>query len=60
MCVAATGILKLCDDLRDNVLPGLGVRLEDHEGEPPVIKLVDREMLVRERDEKTRVSRCVS
>lgn len=28
----ATEILKLCDDLRDNVLPERGVRLEDHEG----------------------------
>ena len=25
-------VLALCDDVRDNVLPNLGVRLEDHEG----------------------------
>lgn len=28
----ATEILKLCDQLRDDVLPNLGVRLEDREG----------------------------
>merc|ERR1719474_2239988 len=38
----ATEILKECDDLRDNVLPNLGVRLEDKENEPTVIKLVDK------------------
>ncbi|XP_041367075.1 cysteine--tRNA ligase, cytoplasmic-like [Gigantopelta aegis] len=53
----ATGILKMCDDIRDNVLPNLGVRLEDHEGEPPVIKLVDRQMLLKERDEKIQAAK---
>lgn len=28
----ATDILKLCDNLRDDILPNLGVRLEDKEG----------------------------
>lgn len=28
----ATEILRLCDALRDEVLPNLGVRLEDREG----------------------------
>lgn len=28
----ATEILKLCDQLRDETLPNLGVRLEDREG----------------------------
>lgn len=27
-----TGILKACDEIRDEKLPNLGVRLEDHEG----------------------------
>ena len=49
-------VLQLCDSIRDDVLPNLGVRLEDHEGQPPVIKLVDRETLLREREEKLRVS----
>ncbi|KAM5316950.1 cysteine--tRNA ligase, cytoplasmic [Glossophaga mutica] len=48
-------VLQLSDALRDDVLPELGVRLEDHEGLPTVVKLVDRETLLRERDEKRRV-----
>ena len=47
----ATDILKECDELRDNVLPNLGVRLEDKENEPTVIKLVDKEELLREKAE---------
>ena len=31
-----------CDRLRDDVLPNLGVRLEDKKEEATVIKLVDR------------------
>merc|ERR1712004_967734 len=48
----ATDILKECDELRDNVLPELGVRLEDKENEPTVIKLVDKNELLREKEEK--------
>ncbi|XP_036284693.1 cysteine--tRNA ligase, cytoplasmic [Pipistrellus kuhlii] len=48
-------VLRLSDALRDDVLPELGVRLEDHEGLPTVVKLVDRETLLREREEKRRV-----
>lgn len=51
--VKATAILQLCDELRDEILPNLSVRLEDKEGHS-VIKLVDREVLMRERDEKQR------
>ncbi|XP_035252736.1 cysteine--tRNA ligase, cytoplasmic-like [Anguilla anguilla] len=47
-----TDILRLCDTLRDDVLPDLGVRLEDHEGLPTVVKLVNRETLLREKEEK--------
>lgn len=50
----ATDILGLCDEVRDITLPELGVRLEDHEGAPPVIKLVSREVLLKEREEKIR------
>ena len=46
----AVDILKECDDLRDNVLPNLGVRLEDKENEPTVIKLVDKEELLKEKE----------
>merc|ERR1711915_846637 len=50
--IKATEILKECDVLRDDVLPNLGVRLEDKENEATVIKLVDKEELRREREEK--------
>ncbi|CRK92351.1 CLUMA_CG005925, isoform A [Clunio marinus] len=49
--VKATSILQLCDELRDDILPNLSVRLEDKEG-TSAIKLVDREILMREREEK--------
>lgn len=45
-------VLNLCDALRDDILPNLGVRLEDREGAAASIKLVDRETLLRERDAK--------
>merc|ERR1712029_724187 len=48
----AVEILKECDDLRDNVLPNLGVRLEDKENEPTVIKLVDKAELLKEKEKK--------
>jgi len=32
LCTLAHEILKLCDEVRDDVLPNLGVRLEDHDG----------------------------
>lgn len=51
--VKATKILQLCDELRDDILPNLSVRLEDKEGKS-VIKLVDREVLMREKEEKKR------
>ncbi|XP_033152253.1 cysteine--tRNA ligase, cytoplasmic [Drosophila mauritiana] len=48
----AFDILKLCDDLRDNVLPNLGVRLEDKDIGKYAVKLVDRDSLLREREAK--------
>ncbi|XP_077475928.1 cysteine--tRNA ligase, cytoplasmic-like isoform X2 [Stigmatopora argus] len=45
-------LLWLCDDLRDVTLPELGVRLEDHEGLPTVVKLLDKDILLKERNEK--------
>uniref|UniRef100_A0A668TR37 Cysteine--tRNA ligase, cytoplasmic n=1 Tax=Oreochromis aureus TaxID=47969 RepID=A0A668TR37_OREAU len=50
-----TELLQLCDVVRDDMLPELGVRLEDHEGLPTVVKLVDKETLLKEREEKKRV-----
>ena len=56
--ISVTDILKLCDAVRDDVLPNLGVRLEDHEGQPASIKLVDKETLLKERQEKLEVILC--
>ncbi|KAM4617669.1 cysteine--tRNA ligase, cytoplasmic isoform 2-T2 [Discoglossus pictus] len=50
-----TEVLRLCDALRDDTLPDLGVRLEDHEGLPTVVKLVDKETLLKEKEEKKKV-----
>uniref|UniRef100_A0A8C8SPM1 Cysteine--tRNA ligase, cytoplasmic n=1 Tax=Pelusios castaneus TaxID=367368 RepID=A0A8C8SPM1_9SAUR len=50
-----TEVLQLSDALRDDVLPELGVRFEDHEGLPTVVKLVDRETLLKEKEEKKKV-----
>lgn len=76
-------LLQLCDVVRDDTLPELGVRLEDHEGNntslnrpqhtktknpaviqcdcvaglPTVVKLVDKETLLKERDDKKKVRR---
>ncbi len=50
-----TEILGLCDSVRDDVLPNLGVRLEDHEGQSASIKLVSKETLLKERQEKLQV-----
>uniref|UniRef100_A0A8C5DPC8 Cysteine--tRNA ligase, cytoplasmic n=1 Tax=Gouania willdenowi TaxID=441366 RepID=A0A8C5DPC8_GOUWI len=47
-----TELLQLCDVIRDDTLPELGVRFEDHEGLPTVVKVVDKETLLKERDEK--------
>ncbi|XP_069480252.1 cysteine--tRNA ligase, cytoplasmic isoform X2 [Ambystoma mexicanum] len=48
-------VLQVCDELRDDVLPELGVRLEDHEGLPTIVKLVDKETLMKEREEKKKI-----
>lgn len=50
-----TELLQLCDVVRNDTLPELGVRLEDHEGLPTVVKLVDKETLLKERDEKKKL-----
>ncbi|UYV76253.1 CARS [Cordylochernes scorpioides] len=45
-------LLKLCDYLRDELLPQVGVRLEDKEGQGPAIKVVGKEALLREKQER--------
>nr|KAJ3422186.1 hypothetical protein HK105_000825 [Polyrhizophydium stewartii] len=44
--------LALCDRLRDEDLADLGVLLEDKEGGKALVKLVDRETILRQRQEK--------
>ncbi|XKL66922.1 hypothetical protein PGB90_010342 [Kerria lacca] len=53
----ASKILQECDKLRDNVLPSLGVRLEDQEGRFSSIKFIDPDTLLREKEEKEKVER---
>nr|CAG4638301.1 EOG090X02DZ [Cyclestheria hislopi] len=50
--LGATQLLQLCDQIRDEILPNLGVRLEDRENQPAALKLVDREILLKERQAK--------
>ncbi|XP_047219166.1 cysteine--tRNA ligase, cytoplasmic isoform X2 [Girardinichthys multiradiatus] len=50
-----TPLLQLCDVIRDDTLPELGVRLEDYEGQPTVVKLVDKETLLKEKEEKKKM-----
>ncbi|RKO89692.1 hypothetical protein BDK51DRAFT_27354, partial [Blyttiomyces helicus] len=45
-------ILKLCDKLRDEDLAELGVVLDDREGGKALVKLVDKEVLLKQREEK--------
>lgn len=52
--VRANDVLALCDALRDTVLPELGVRLED-KADRTVVKLVSKEELMKEREEKKRI-----
>ncbi|XP_026747032.1 cysteine--tRNA ligase, cytoplasmic [Trichoplusia ni] len=51
---AAPAVLALCDALRDQQLPALGVRLED-KPDRTIVKLVSKEELMKEREEKNRL-----
>ncbi|CAH0552626.1 unnamed protein product [Brassicogethes aeneus] len=50
--IKATEILKECDVIRDDILPNVGVRLEDKEGETSAVKLVDKDILLKEKEAK--------
>lgn len=50
-----TPILNMCDNLRDNVLPDLGVLMEDL-ADRTVVKLCDRETILREREQKLKMA----
>jgi len=45
-------LMEECDRLRDDVLPELGIRLEDVSGGPAVWKLDDPATLIKQRDQK--------
>jgi len=45
-----------CDVLRDKVLPELGVRLEDKTANQTCVKLVDRQTLLREQEQKEKMA----
>jgi cysteinyl-tRNA synthetase len=48
-------LFKLCDELRDDILPHLGVRLEDRaKGQDAIWKYEDKEVLLKERADKIR------
>lgn len=50
----ANDILKECDILRDEILPNIGVRLED-DNNTSTIKLVNREELMKEKETKKKL-----
>ncbi|KAG7204670.1 hypothetical protein KM043_005085 [Ampulex compressa] len=51
----ADSILQECDMLRDEVLPNVGVRVEDSNEESCKVKLVNREELLKEKEQKKRL-----
>ncbi|EZA61226.1 hypothetical protein DMN91_005082 [Ooceraea biroi] len=51
----ANDILQECDRLRDDVLPNVGIRLEDSSEEVCKVKLVNREELLREKEAKKKL-----
>ena len=41
-------LFRVCDELRDDILPYLGIRLEDKgKGNPSIWKIEDRETLIK-------------
>lgn len=48
LCTAPR-LLALCDDIRDERLPGLGVLLEDQDGRT-VVKYVGKELALKEKE----------
>uniref|UniRef100_A0A4W4H4I0 Cysteine--tRNA ligase, cytoplasmic n=1 Tax=Electrophorus electricus TaxID=8005 RepID=A0A4W4H4I0_ELEEL len=47
-----TEVLQLCDTVRDDVLPELGVRMEDHEGKLVLTLLITKEFPLEEEKKK--------
>lgn len=53
----AQTLMTLCDTLRDEVLPPLGVRLEDRSGQGSAWKLDDPEAIKRDIEQKIRIQK---
>lgn len=51
----ANDILQECDKLRDDILPNVGVRLEDSNEEVCTVKLVNKEELLKEKEVKKKL-----
>lgn len=51
----ASDILQECDRLRDDILPNVGVRLEDSNAGTCKVKLVNREELLKEKETKNKL-----
>ncbi|XP_053995606.1 cysteine--tRNA ligase, cytoplasmic [Hylaeus anthracinus] len=51
----ASSILEECDKLRDDILPNIGVRLEDTTEESCKVKLVNKEELLKEKECKQKL-----
>jgi len=51
----ANDILQECDKLRDDILPSVGVRLEDSTEETFKVKLVNKEELLKEKEVKKKL-----
>ena len=46
-------LFRICDELRDDLLPYLGIRLEDRgKGQDSIWKYEDKELLIKEREAK--------
>ncbi|XP_043497028.1 cysteine--tRNA ligase, cytoplasmic [Polistes fuscatus] len=50
--IKADSILRECDKLRDDILPTIGVRLEDDSEDGCQVKLVNKDELLKEREAK--------
>jgi cysteinyl-tRNA synthetase len=51
----ANDILRECDRLRDDVLPNIGIQLEDSNEEVCKVKMVNREELLKEKEAKKKL-----
>ena len=49
-------VLNICDNLRDNILPYLGVKIEDKgKGEPSIWKFYDKDEFIKEKENQKKL-----